>query len=162
MAAMILFLAGAALWLEVSALRNLHRASLRRVQIARPARPEPPIEVLINHTAGEIAALLDLHACWFEPFPFDVLLPRIEHRRIVLPVPEPGLASRSDAGVELPVRWNGLTLGRFVLQPSEPTVGVGFWPSARDRALAMATEVGAPLAAAMTRGDAGAKPARPA
>jgi hypothetical protein len=165
MAAMILLLAVAALWLEVAALRNIHRASLRGVQIAQRARPQPRIEDLLTRTAGEIAALLDLRSCWFEPFPFDALLPRIEHGRIVLPVPEPGIAARHDAGVELPVRWNGLTLGRFVLQPAEPTVGVGFGPTARDRALAMATEAAAPLAAALTRGDASlnrAIPARPA
>ena len=154
MAAMILFLAGAALWLEVSVLRNVHAASLRRVRTASPPRPQPRIEELLTLTAREITALLDLKACWFEPFPFDVVLPRIEHGRIVLPVPEPGLAAWSDAGVELPVRWNGLTLGRFVLQPGEPTVGVGFCPTARDRVLVMATEVGAPLAAALTRGEA--------
>ena len=87
--------------------------------------------------------MFGLHACWFEQFPFDVQLPRIEPGRIVLPAVEPGVAPWSlDAGVELPVRFSGLTLGRFVLVPASPTSGVGFPPSRRTEAILMAERVG--------------------
>ena len=65
-----------------------------------------------------LATLLDLRHCWYEPFPFDVQLPRIEPGRILLPAAEPGLEPwSSEAGVELPVRFQGLTVGRLVLRP---------------------------------------------
>jgi hypothetical protein len=135
-------------------MRNLARRSLREAQTAYEAPPGARIEDRVAQTADEITALLDLRACWFEPFPFDVLLPRIEQGRIVLPTPEPGVAPCSDAGVELPVRSNGLTVGRFVLLPSAPTVGVVFSPTERDRAIAMAGQLGGPVAAALISGTA--------
>jgi hypothetical protein len=154
MAAMILILAGAVVWLDVVGMRNLHRRSLREARAAYEGPPAARIEDRITQTADAITALLDLRACWFEPFPFDVLLPRIEQGRIVLPMPEPGLAPCSDAGVELPVRVNGLTVGRFVLLPSAPTVGVVFSPTERNRAIAIAGQLGAPVAAALITGTA--------
>jgi hypothetical protein len=153
MAAMIVIFAGAILWLEFLMLRHVHRASLREAQAATEAARTTRVEDLLARMASEIAVLLDLRACWFEPFPFDTLLPRIEEGRIVLPVEEPGMAPWSDAGVELPVRRNGLTIGRFVLQPGTPSVGVAFSPTARDRALAIADRLAEPVAAALVRGD---------
>jgi len=153
MAALILVLAGAVLWLEIVAMRRMHRATLRDAQGAYDTPADCAIAERVAHTANEIAALLDLRACWFEPFPFDTLLPRIEHGRIVLPVAEPGLAPCSRIGVELPVRMNELTLGRFVLIPPKPSVGVVFAPSARDRAVRLAEQTGPPLAAALLDGD---------
>jgi hypothetical protein len=153
MAALILVLAGVAVWLELRGLRALHRSSWRAAVIDPPA-PNLPIDELVSYTATEIAVLLDLRACWFELFPFDTQLPRIERGRIVLPVPEPGVAPWSDGGVELPVVANGLNVGRFVLEPAAATVGVVFSPSARDRAIAMAGQLGAPVAAALISGDA--------
>ena len=93
--------------------------------------------VLIENAAARLISMFDLCACWYEPFPFDDQLPRIETGRIVLPATEPGVAPWScDRGVELPVRHDGLTLGRFVLIPCAPTVGVAFSPGARRDALA--------------------------
>jgi len=157
MAVLILILSGAVVWLEVDALRRVGRASLEQAQIARPAPANQPVDVLIERTASDIGTLLELDACWFELFPFDELLPRIERGRIVLPAPEPGVAPCSNAGVELPVRANGLTVGRFVLRPSIHTVGVEFAPTARARAIAMADQVGPPLVAAMIGGDRSAR-----
>ena len=154
MAAVILILAGAAFSLELVAMRNMQRTSLRDARVTEQPRRDAGIEDLLARTTSEITALLDLQACWFEPFPFDALLPRIEAGRIVLPVPEPGVAPWSDAGVELPVRLNGLTIGRFVLQPNAPTAGVVFPPTARERARETATQLAEPLAAALIRGDA--------
>ena len=71
----------------------------------------------------------------------------------MLPTPEPGVAPCSDLGVELPVRANGLTVGRFVLQPNTHTVGVVFAPTARDRVIAMAERVGPPYVASMIGED---------
>ena len=96
-------------------------------------------------------AELPLLACWFEPFPFDDLLPRIEPGRIVIPAEEPGVTrSQHTVGVELPVRFRGLTLGRFVLIPSATTCGVSLSASTRARAIDLAAEAGAAIAAAWT------------
>jgi hypothetical protein len=112
---------------------------------------EPP-------TGGSIAdpyvprliALLGLRACWYESFPFDAQLPRIEPGRIVLPADEPGVAPWCvDLGVELPVRHCGLTVGRYVLIAASPTTGVDFSPSLRADAIAMTASVGSRIAAAM-------------
>jgi hypothetical protein len=97
-----------------------------------------------------LIAMLGLRACWFEPFPFDVQLPRIEPGRIVLPADEPGISSWSlELGVELPLRHRALTVGRFVLVPPSPTTGVDFSPARRDAAMAMVAQVGSLIAAAM-------------
>jgi hypothetical protein len=92
--------------------------------------------------------MFGLRACWFESFPFDAQLPRIEPGRIVLPADEPGVASWSgEVAIELPVRHCGLSLGRFVLVPASPTTGVGFSVTARDHAMSMAASVGMRIAA---------------
>ncbi len=152
MAEMFLILAGAAVCLEVWAGRRMARTSLRDAQAAYPVPAVSGIEGRLAETAGAIAGLLDLRACWFELFPFDVLLPRIEQGRIVVPAPEPGLAPCSSLGVELPVRVNGLTVGRFVLIPLLPSAGVIFSPTARDQASALASQAGPLLAAALMNG----------
>ncbi len=98
----------------------------------------------------QLIAMLDLRSCWFESFPFDAQLPRIEPGRIIVPADEPGIASWSAAAtIELPVRYRGLTLGRFVLVPAAPTIGVALAATARDEAMAMAASVGARMAAAV-------------
>jgi len=112
---------------------------------------EPP-------TGGSIAepfvprliALFGLRACWYESFPFDVQLPRIEPGRIVLPADEPGLVPWSlDLGVELPVRHGLLTVGRYVLVPASRTTGVHLTPARRTEAIALVSPVGSLVAAAM-------------
>jgi len=109
-------------------------------------------------TGGSIAepfvprliALFGLRACWYESFPFDVQLPRIEPGRIVLPADEPGLAPWSlDLGIELPVRHGLLTIGRYVLAPASRTTGVVFTPARRADAIALISPVGSLIAAAM-------------
>ena len=100
--------------------------------------------------AAELTARLDLIDCWYEPFPFDRQLPRIEPGRIVLPATEPGIPSWNlGAGVELPVRVGGLTLGRFVLLPPTLTSGVALSPGDRSAAIAIAERIAPELAAAM-------------
>jgi len=107
-------------------------------------------EPMVEATAARLVELFGLRACWFEAFPFDGQLPRIEPGRIVLPATEPGVEPWScDAGVELPVRFRGLPLGRFVLVPARPTTGVGLSPAGRTEAIAMAVGVGTEIAAAM-------------
>jgi hypothetical protein len=107
-------------------------------------------EPLVEATASRLVAMFGLRSCSFEPFPFDRQLPRIEPGRIVLPGTEPGVEQWScDKGVELPVRFTGLTLGRFVLVPAMPTTGVGFSHVDRAEAIAMAESVGKVIAAAL-------------
>jgi hypothetical protein len=57
------------------------------------------------------------------------------------------------AGIELPIRQNGLTLGRIVLLPSAQSVAEIFSPGARERAIAMAAQLATPVATALTNGD---------
>jgi hypothetical protein len=110
----------------------------------------PRPETVVANAADQLTALLDLRGCWFEPFPFEVQLPRIESGRIVLPAEEPGIEPWTlDRGVELPVRFRSLTLGRYVLLPRTRTAGVALSSSARAAAIALAEEIGAPIAAAM-------------
>ena len=73
MAAIILIFAGVVVWLEVGAMKRIGRQSLRDAQTAHPVPSNPNIEDRLARTAGEIAELLELQACWFEPFPFDAL-----------------------------------------------------------------------------------------
>jgi hypothetical protein len=95
----------------------------------------------------ELITMLDLRDCRFEPFPFDAQLPRIEPGRIVLPGEEPGLVPWSfDAGIELPIRFDELTVGRFVLWPRTRTTGIALPPTVRSDAIALATEVGRAIA----------------
>jgi hypothetical protein len=101
-------------------------------------------------TAGRLIAMFDLRGCRFEPFPFDSQLPRIETGRIVLPEAEPGLEPWSlDAGVELPIRCRGLTVGRYVLLPRTRTAGVALSPRLRRDAIALAAELGDAVVARM-------------
>ena len=112
---------------------------------------EPPFGgAIAEPLVPRLIAMFGLRACWFESFPFDVQLPRIEPGRIVLPVDEPGTSSWSlDLGVELPVRHSGLTIGRYVLVPAAATTGVDFSPASRAEALSMVAPVGSVIAAAM-------------
>jgi hypothetical protein len=113
-------------------------------------------ESVIEASANRLIELFGLQACWFEAFPFDAQLPRIEPGRIVLPATEPGLAPWTyGLGVELPVRFGGLTVGRFVLVPELPTTGVGFSPAGRSEAISMAAAVGAEVATALVNETAG-------
>jgi hypothetical protein len=154
MAVVFVVLAGAVLWLDFVGMRRLHRAGLRSAGYLEPAPRPSGLEQQFARTFRELAALFDLRACWFEPFPFDTALPRIEPGRLTVAADEPGVPT-SHAGIELPVRRNGLTLGRIVLLPTAQSVGVVFTPTARDRAIAMAEELAAPVAAALTSGKLG-------
>jgi hypothetical protein len=149
----IVFFGIAVLWIDIAAVRMVLRNARAPMVVGCVPPRDLPIEDRLSNAASEISAMLDLRACWFEPFPFDVQMPRIEQGRIVLPPPEPGLAPWSDTGVELPVLANGLNVGRFVLEPSSASVGAVFSPSARERAVAMAGELGGHVAAVLVSGD---------
>ena len=121
---------------------------------------EPPVGGSIAEPfVPQLIVLFGLRACWYESFPFDLQLPRIEPGRIVLPSDEPGVSSWSlDLGVELPVRYRGLTLGRYVLVPASPTIGVDFSPASRAEAISMVVPVGALIAEVLI---AGSRPVAP-
>jgi hypothetical protein len=115
-------------------------------------RDAPPTEPILRATIAQLVAVFGLRACWYEPFPFDTLLPRIEDGRIILPAEEPGIEAWSlGAGVELPVRHSGLTLGRFVLvlEAGSSPAGTGLSPPRRAEAISIATRVGTLIAAEM-------------
>lgn len=116
-----------------------------------PESWEPPVGAAIAEPmVPRLCAMFGLRACWYESFPFDPQLPRIEPGRIVLPAEEPGVASwAGEIGIELPVRHDGLTIGRYVLVPAQPTTGVEFPPTRRAEAIAMIAEVGPAIAAMM-------------
>jgi hypothetical protein len=126
-------------------------------QITHPTDRAALPRDLVRQVADELAARLDLRACWYEPFPFDALLPRIEPGRIVVPAAEPGARSftawHSTDGVELPVRYQALTLGRYVLCPRVSTCGVALPPTSRKNAIALARLVGDELARRWTATD---------
>jgi hypothetical protein len=106
---------------------------------------EPPTTEAV---ASRLMELLRLRDCWYEPFPFDAQLPRIETGRIELPAVEPGIKPWDlDSGIELPVRLRGLTLGRFVLVPSTRTCGVALLPASRTEAIKLAQNVAPTIAA---------------
>jgi hypothetical protein len=112
--------------------------------------PVASLDELVQESVQELVQLLGLRSCAFEAFPFDVQLPRLEPGRIVLPAAEPGVEPWTcDRGVELPVRYRGLTVARFVLMPVSPSVGVVFSPEARDTARRIAADVGRVIAAAL-------------
>lgn len=119
-----------------------------------PSTPiRPAADPAVAAVAAELVDLFGLRACWFEPFPFDAQLPRIEPGRIVLAPPEPGIAPWAiGAGVELPVRFGDLHLGRFVLALGRPTCGVALSPEGRARALELASEVAPVVARAIAEG----------
>lgn len=152
MAGVIVVLAGAVAWIDIAVMRHLHRTSLQSARIVEPP-PASSLEHLFARTFRELAAMCDLRACWFEPFPFDTLLPRIEPGRIMVPTDEPGSPPVSYTSIELPVRLDGLTLGRIVLLPSAQSVRQAFSSRAREKAIEMAAELGAPVAAALRSGD---------
>jgi hypothetical protein len=116
-----------------------------------PGQWDPPVGgAIAEPTVPQLIAMFGLRACWFESFPFDAQLPRIEPGRIVVPADEPGVASWSgEVGIELPVRYRSLTLGRFVLVPASPTTGVALAATARDEAMSMAASIGARIAATL-------------
>jgi len=153
MAAIVILFATAVLWIDVVAVRALLRNARTPTAVYLAPR-DVPVEDRLCNAALEMTVMLDLRGCWFEPFPFDRQLPRIEQGRIVLPPAEPGIAPWSDAGVELPVVANGLTVGRFVLEPSVGSVGAVFSPTVRERAVAMADDLAPSVAVAVIRGDA--------
>jgi len=112
---------------------------------------------VVGPVADEPMARPDLRTCGFAPFPFDGVLPRSEPVRIVIPAAEPGARSfvswHPGDGVELSVRYNALSLGRFVLVAAVSTCGVALLPTFRANAVALARLVGEELARRWTVTD---------
>jgi hypothetical protein len=128
----------------------------RNVSFGSDSREVSEADDAVETARIALGSLVDLDACSFEPWPFDVLLPRIERGRIVLPADEIGVRSyadwKPDHGIELPLRIDGLQIGRFVLVPSDATTGVTLPCSARDAALVIADECATALTARSNEG----------
>jgi hypothetical protein len=111
---------------------------MQRSREVRLTGPPPETDAVVSR----LVAMFRLRDCWYEPFPFDAQLPRIETDRIELPAVEPGVIPWDlDSGIELPVRATGLTLGRFVLIASTSTCGVALSPASRAEAIRLAERV---------------------
>jgi hypothetical protein len=101
--------------------------------------------------ADDLTAVLAASKTRFEPWPYDRELPVVHKGGVTLPADEPGALgfkawSASD-GIALPVSSPaGLELGRFVVVPRTPTVGLAWKSKARARALDIAQRYGATLA----------------
>jgi hypothetical protein len=95
-------------------------------------------------TRERLTELLGLADCWFQPWPYDRQLPTIASGRVILPADEPGTIGYVEwstaEGVGLPVLRGGLEIGRFVLVPRIPTVGISWAPEVRAQALALVAE----------------------
>ena len=117
---------------------------------------KPATDVAVETARAALSTRLDLAQCWFEQWPFDALLPRIERGRIVLPADVVGARScgawMAEDGIELPVRIQALQVGRFVLVARAATTGVALPISSRDRALDIAERCASALAARLTEG----------
>jgi hypothetical protein len=113
-------------------------------------------DVAVDAARAALGARLDLAQCWFEQWPFDALLPRLERGRIVLPADVVGARSyaawRAEDGIEVPVRIQELQVGRFVLVARAATAGVALPATSRDRALDIAEGCASALAARLTEG----------
>jgi hypothetical protein len=100
---------------------------------------------------AEIEHLPGVSACFYEEFPFDTALPRVERGRVVLPADEPGVLPfarwNPSNGIEVPVFAGGLQIGRFVVHADVATCGIALAPDTRERLLAIAS------CAAVTRRD---------
>jgi hypothetical protein len=95
--------------------------------------------------------MLDAAETRYEPWPYDAELPTMHSRGVTLPADEPGVASfrqwSPSDGVAIPVCGpDAFELGRFVVVPRSPSVGVVWKPSARARALDLAERYGSTLA----------------
>jgi len=110
----------------------------------------PPSPARVESFAARIKLRLGLRACWFEAFPFERLLPRLERDRVVLPAACPGARPYREwqpgHGIELPVRYRSLLLGRFVLVPARPTCGVAIPSGLRPDAIEIARYAGVAMA----------------
>ncbi|HEV3364079.1 MAG TPA: DUF4118 domain-containing protein [Acidimicrobiia bacterium] len=125
-------------------IRRIHR-------IAEEAARGDDTTQFLSLAEQELAGLLTLRDCRFEPWSSREERPRIERNghvdTRVWRVAPGGLFELPAGEVDLPVRGRGSELGRFVLRP---TPGVGVTLEQRVVAVAIADQVGAVLAAART------------
>ncbi len=125
-------------------------AELARLhQLTQLAAGGESLGSLIYLVRTELIEILGLDDCEFERPPFFASVPTLRHGGIMMP-PRMALPDdRLDAyrQVELPVRGEGLEVGRFVLHLPERTTGIGLAPDARRSAVALADQLGVILVA---------------
>jgi hypothetical protein len=96
--------------------------------------------------------VLQLADCEFQRPPFVDALPRLRRTGVAYPpaVEGPGAAGTDDeTDVELPVRADGLEVGRFVLRLPPGVTGLDLAPQARATAVALPDQLGVILLAAL-------------
>jgi K+-sensing histidine kinase KdpD len=112
----------------------------RRAELA--AGGEPPGR-LIEQSAYELTALLDLKACRFVPAPPPGEMPVFTHDAIRVPAAIDDQAPRS--AVVLPVRAHGRDLGHFLLVFPTESFGLGVSVDTKHAAVALADQLGLAL-----------------
>jgi hypothetical protein len=124
------------------------RAEVFRVRrLTELAAGGEPAGRLITIVQTEIAALLPVRACRFEPPPFPHDLPELTHQGIRVPGSEPD--DHGNGRVALPIYGAGRVVGRFVLELEHGTTGITLRPDDRALAVALADQLGTVLADAV-------------
>jgi hypothetical protein len=139
--------------LVVRTRRSRTQAELSRAEVVRVrhltelAAGGEPAGRLITIVRTEIAALLPVRTCRFQPPPFPHDLPELTHQGIRVPGSEPD--EQVDGSIALPIYGAGRPVGRFVLELEHGTTGITLRPDDRALAVALADQLGTVLADAV-------------
>jgi hypothetical protein len=101
---------------------------------------------LIGIVQGELAALLPVRRCRFEPLPIREEIPELTHQGVRIPGSHDAPPFPAPGRVSLPVYGAGRPLGRFVLELDQGATGISVPPEDRALALALADQLGTVLA----------------
>jgi hypothetical protein len=125
------------------------RAEVVRVRrLSELAAGGEPVGRLIGIVQGELATLLQLRGCRFEPPPFERGPAELTHQGVRVPsVPAERPGAEEAGRAVLPVWGEGREVGRFVLELADGTTGITLPPEDRALALALADQLGTVLAA---------------
>jgi hypothetical protein len=140
------------------------RSDFAHVQrFARLCAAGENVEDLTAAAEAELADLLGLRHCRFEPIPFDTTLTRLDRRpggrhKLVLHQEEAAPPLGSNDEVELAVRARGHQLGRFVLGMPRGGFPLLIPLSAREVAFALVDQLGTTLASAWAAAPVAAGP----
>jgi K+-sensing histidine kinase KdpD len=134
--------------------RSERRSALDRAEVAHVRRVSElaaggePAGRLIGIVQTELAQLLPVSGCRFEPPPFSTELPVLTHQGVRVPATE-----RDDTAtgrVALPVYGAGRPVGRFVLHLRDGSTGITIPTNDRALAIALADQLGVVLGDAVS------------